>query len=131
MNLNKSRTTKAITDQAAIDARVAQIRQHAGLDASPLSAEVNRIRLHAGLDPQPRSADVSRIRRNAGLDPQTRSAEVVRILGSYAPSMLTAAERQSLMSPEVIRIAGNFQRASGFKVLPVDIETETSCKPSR
>jgi hypothetical protein len=124
-------TTRAITDQAAIDASVAQIRQHAGLDASPRSAEVNRIRENAGLDAQPRSADVNRIRQNAGLDPQPRSAEVVRIVGSYAPSLLTAAERQSVMSPEVVRIARNYQRLRGFAVLPVDVEAEKSCNRSR
>jgi hypothetical protein len=106
-------STKAGIDQAAIDARVKEIRQN------------------AGLDPQPRSADVKRIRENAGLDPKPRPAEVVRIVGAYRPSLLTPAERQSLIPAAVIRVLENYQRASGFKVLPVDLAKELSCKTSR
>jgi hypothetical protein len=103
----------------------------AGVDQAAIEARVREMRLNAGLDAQPRSAEVSRIRANAGLDPQPRSAELMRIVGAYQPSLLTAAERQSLLPAAVIRVLEHYQQASGFKVLPVDIEKEQSCKTSR
>ena len=100
----------------------------AGVDQAAIDARVREMRLNAGLDAQPRSAEVTQMRVNAGLDPQPRSAEVVRIVGAYRPSLLTPAERQSLIPATVIRVLEHYQQASGFKVLPVDLAKELSCK---
>jgi len=101
----------------------------ASIDQATIAATIQRMRLNAGLDTPPRSAEVIRIRANAGLDPRPRSAEVVRIVGACQPSLLTAAERQSLLPAAAVRVLKNYQQASGFKVLPVDVEMEKSCRP--
>jgi len=66
------------------------------------------------------SPELERVLTNCGRLEAPMSPELKRILGNTRPSLLSPADQQSLMLPRVIEIMSNYQRASGYAVLPID-----------
>jgi hypothetical protein len=66
------------------------------------------------------SPELERVLTNCGRIKARMSPELKRIIGNSNPSLLSPADRQSMMPPKVVEIIENYQRASGYAVLPID-----------
>jgi hypothetical protein len=78
------------------------------------SAE-QRIKEYAATSP-----DLERMMTNNGTLKAPLSPELKRVIGNTRPSLLSPADQQSLLHPRVVEMAANYQRASGYAVLPID-----------
>jgi hypothetical protein len=74
------------------------------------------------------SPTLERVLTNCGRIKAPMLPELKRIIGNTGPSLLSPVDRQSLIDPKVVEILGNFQRASGCTVLPIDL-AKTERKP--